>query len=80
MNASASAKVLNLASNGTALVLFSIKGYVWWKIALMMAVSNVVGSLIGTKLALRYGVKFVRIVFIFVVSALIVKTGSAAYF
>ena len=79
LNASANAKVLNLASNGTALVLLSFKGHVWWQIALAMAVSNVMGSLIGTKLALRYGAKFVRVVFIVVVAALIIKTGTAAY-
>jgi uncharacterized membrane protein YfcA len=40
-----------------------------------MAVSNIVGSLIGTRLALKHGSGFVRWVFIFVVLALICKTG-----
>ena len=47
--------------------------------ALAMALANVVGSLIGTRLALRHGAGFVRQVFIFVVLALIVKTGADAY-
>jgi hypothetical protein len=44
-----------------------------------MAVANVIGSLIGTRLALKHGAGFVRHVFIFVVSALILKTGYDAF-
>ena len=40
-----------------------------------MAVANVAGSLLGTRLALRHGAGFVRVVFIGVVGALILKTG-----
>jgi uncharacterized membrane protein YfcA len=47
--------------------------------ALTMAVANVAGSLLGTRLALRHGVGFVRLVFIGVVSALILKTGFDAF-
>jgi uncharacterized membrane protein YfcA len=44
-------------------------------LALAMAVANIVGSLIGTRLALKHGSGFVRQVFIFVVLALICKTA-----
>ena len=44
-----------------------------------MAAANVVGSLLGTRLALKPGTGFVRIVFIVVVSALILKTGYDAF-
>lgn len=40
-----------------------------------MALANVAGSLIGTRLALRHGTGFVRGAFILVVTALILKTG-----
>ena len=40
-----------------------------------MALANVAGSLIGTRLALRHGAGFVRQVFILVVLALILKTA-----
>ena len=79
LNASASAKLLNTATNLAALILFAIKGHVWWHYALALAVSNVVGSLLGTHLALKHGAAFVRVVFIFVVSALILKTGYDAF-
>lgn len=79
LNASASAKLLNTATNLAALALFAYKGHVWWHFALTMALANVVGSLLGTRLALKHGAGFVRIVFIAVVSALILKTGFDAF-
>jgi hypothetical protein len=44
-----------------------------------MAVANVTGSLIGTRLALKHGAGFVRVVFIGVVAAQILKTGGDAF-
>ena len=79
LNASASAKLINTATNLAALALFACKGHVWWHFALTMAVANVAGSLLGTRLALRHGTGFVRVVFIGVVSALILKTGFDAF-
>lgn len=75
LHASASAKLINTATNLAALVLFAWQGHVWWHLALAMALANVAGSLIGTRLALRHGTGFVRQVFILVVLALIVKTS-----
>lgn len=75
LNASAGAKLLNTATNVAALVLFAAKGHVWWHLAAAMAVANVAGSLLGTRLAIKHGARFVRIVFLCVVGALIVKTA-----
>ena len=75
LNATASAKLINVATNFSALVLFAIQGHVWWHLALAMAVSNIIGSLIGTRLAMKHGSGFVRQVFIVVVLALICKTA-----
>lgn len=80
LHASASAKLLNTATNFAALTLFAAKGQIWWHIALAMAVCNVAGSLAGTRLALKHGAGFVRIVFIVVVGALILKTGYDGLF
>lgn len=79
LNASASAKLLNTATNFAALILFTLKGHVWWHFALVMALANVVGSLLGTRMALKHGTGFVRWVFIAVVSLLILKTGYDAF-
>lgn len=79
LNASAAAKLVNTATNSAALVLFIVKGHVWWHFVLVMAIANVIGSLLGTRLALKHGTGFVRAVFIVVVSALILKTGYDAF-
>ena len=79
LHASASAKLLNTASNLAAIALFAYKGHVWWHFVLAMAIANVLGSLAGTHLALKHGTGFVRGVFIVVVSALILKTSYDAF-
>ena len=50
-----------------------------WRVAAVMAVTNVAGSLLGTRLALKHGAGFVRGVFIVVVGALILKTAFDAF-
>jgi uncharacterized membrane protein YfcA len=75
LHASASAKLLNTASNFAALILFAVKGHVWWHFALALAVANVAGSLLGTHVALKHGTGFVRGFFMAVVFVLILKTG-----
>lgn len=79
LNASVSAKLLNLATNVAALILFTAKGHVWWHFALPLAVANVVGSVLGAHLALKHGAGFVRGIFILVVGMLIIKTGYDAF-
>lgn len=80
LHASASAKLLNTATNASALALFAWQGHVWWHVALVVAAANVAGSVAGARLALRHGAGFVRVVFIAVVGALIVKTGYDGFF
>lgn len=79
LHASAAAKLLNTATNISALALFIFKGHIWWHFALAMAIANVVGSMAGTHMALKHGTGFVRGMFIAVVSALILKTGYDAF-
>jgi uncharacterized membrane protein YfcA len=79
LHASASAKLLNMATNAAAIGLFAWKGHIWWHMAAVLAVANVAGSLLGTRLALKHGAGFVRGVFIVVVGALICKTGYDAF-
>lgn len=79
LHASAAAKRLNFATNVAALAWFIPHGHVVWALALPMAVANVVGSMVGTRLALRHGAGFVRVAFLIVVGALICKTSWDAY-
>jgi uncharacterized membrane protein YfcA len=78
LSASAAAKVVNVACNVSALMWFGYSGHLIWQLGLLMAVCQVAGSLIGTKLAIKHGSVFVRKLFLFVVSGLILKTGFAA--
>jgi uncharacterized membrane protein YfcA len=79
LHASGAAKVLNSASNAAALCLFVYQGQIWWAITIPMAICNILGSLIGTKMAVKHGSSFVRWVFLGVVTCLILKTARDAY-
>ncbi|MFN3860296.1 MAG: sulfite exporter TauE/SafE family protein [Roseateles sp.] len=79
LHASATAKLMNLLTNVFAIALFVGKGHIWWHVAAVMAMTNVAGSLLGTRMALKHGAGFVRGVFIVVVGALILKTAFDAF-
>ena len=73
LHASASAKLVNVATNLAALAYFLPNGFVLPLLAAAMAGANVAGSLAGTWLTLRHGSHFVRQVFLLVVAVLIVR-------
>jgi uncharacterized membrane protein YfcA len=77
--ASAVSKVVNVACNMSALLWFGYSGHLLWQAGLLMAICNVSGSLIGSRLAIKHGSGFVRKLFLLVVSALILKTGYDAF-
>jgi uncharacterized membrane protein YfcA len=74
-HASASAKVVNFASNLSALVLFAVKGTVVWRIALPMAVAQLAGGWLGAHLAVRRGDALVRRVVVMMALALAAKVA-----
>ena len=75
LSASAAAKIVNVACNVSALIWFGYSGHLIWQLGLMMAVCQILGSLVGTRLALKHGSGFVRKLFLVVVGLLIVKTA-----
>lgn len=75
LHASASAKIVNAATNAGALLLFAPQGHVLWALAVGMAVCNVAGAQLGSKLAIRHGSGFVRRVFLIMTMLLIAKIG-----
>ena len=75
LHASASAKILNAATNAGALFLFAPTGHVLWALGLGMAVCNIIGAQLGSKLAIKHGSEFVRTVFLVMTTLLIVKIG-----
>jgi len=76
--ASATAKVVNVACNFAELLWFGYSGHLIWELGLTMAVCQIGGSMLGTRLAMKHGSGFVRKLFLCVVSVLILKTGYAA--
>lgn len=74
-NAAANAKVLNLASNFTAAVIFLINGQVAFKYGIPMAISMIIGARVGTHFALKGGSKFIKPIFVIVSFALVFKMG-----
>jgi uncharacterized membrane protein YfcA len=75
IHASASAKLVNLATNVAALVFFIPAGHVLYRYALPMGVCNIAGALSGSWLALRQGTAFVRKLFLLLTIGLIIKLG-----
>lgn len=73
LHASANAKIINWCASLGALVLFLFKGAIVWKVTLPLAACNMAGNYIGSHLALKKGSGFIRIFFIVVVLALIIK-------
>ncbi|HTZ00127.1 MAG TPA: TSUP family transporter [Rhodocyclaceae bacterium] len=75
LRASGAAKVVNLATNAAALLYFLPHGQVLWATTLVMAVFNFLGATVGTRLALRHGTDFVRLLFLVATAMLIGKFG-----
>jgi uncharacterized protein len=71
LRASAAAKFINLTSNLGALAWFAPAGSVLWRLALPMAFCNLLGGLLGSRMAVRAGNRWIRVVFLVVVVALI---------
>jgi len=73
--ASASAKIINFATNIAAILLFASTGNIIFKVALPMAGANLLGGYLGAKMAIVKGNKFIRWLFLIVVAGLISKIG-----
>lgn len=79
MRASASAKIVNAATNVSAIAFFASHGPLLWQIGLVMAACNLTGSYMGAALALHHGTGFIRNAFLAVVAVLIVKLALDMY-
>ena len=76
LDASAKARMANWATNLAALCVFVPQGVVLWEVGLVMGACNLVGGYLGARLAVARGARFVRIFFIVVVAAFIVRIGG----
>jgi uncharacterized membrane protein YfcA len=75
LNASAIAKVVNVSTNLAALLVFGLGGHVLWALGIAMGAANLVGGVVGARTAVRRGSAFVRVVFLVVVAALLLRLG-----
>ncbi len=73
VQASATTKVLNLASNISAMVVFLVSEKVLWPLALCMLFCSVTGNWLGSRVAMRVGARAVRL-FLTVSLALLLAT------
>ena len=79
ITASAIAKVVNVATNVGAILVFGIHGAVIWQIGIIMGTANITGAVVGSRLAIKGGSTLVRKVFLIVTIALIIKVGIATF-
>jgi len=71
LQASATAKIVNVGTNAASLIVFGLSGSVLWALGLLMAACNVAGAIIGARTAIARGSGFVRIVLLAVTGVLI---------
>jgi uncharacterized membrane protein YfcA len=76
LEASARARLANWATNLAALCVFVPQGAVLWKVGFVMGACNLVGGYVGARTTVSRGTGFVRVFFIVVVGAFIVRIGG----
>ena len=75
LKASATAKLVNIATNAGAILSFQLTGHIWWQLGLLLAFANVMGAVIGSRLAIKGGSPLVRKVFLAVIFLLIARVA-----
>jgi uncharacterized membrane protein YfcA len=75
LTASAIAKFTNVATNLAAIIIFAKHGVILYGIGIALAISNIIGSTLGSKMAIKGGSPLVRKVFLLMTGLLIAKVG-----
>ncbi|MCW2584197.1 MAG: putative rane transporter protein [Klenkia sp.] len=75
LHASATAKIVNVATNLGALVFFLPAGAAVLGLGVLLGAANVAGAHLGARMAIAKGNRFIRVVFLVVATALIVRLG-----
>src|SRR5438128_338006 len=63
VSASANGRLINVAATLSAMLYFLAQGLVHFDVAVPMAVCTILGGLVGSKLVLTHGAKFIRVAF-----------------
>lgn len=80
VTASAYAKIINCFTNISALIVFVRLGNYLLEIGILMAVFNILGNIIGSRMALKNGNGFVRKIFLVVVTLMIIRYGYDIFY
>jgi uncharacterized membrane protein YfcA len=75
LEASAKAKIVNLATNLGALLVFVPQGAPLWRLGLLMGAANLTGGYLGARTAVAAGNRFIRAALLVVVAVLVVRVG-----
>lgn len=75
LRASATSKVVNFSTNLAAVLYFGLRGNVMFLVGLPMGLCNILGALLGARLAILRGSGFIRSLFLLVIFAIIAKFG-----
>lgn len=73
VRATATAKLLNFATNIASLIFFIIGGQVLWKVGLIMMAGQAIGAFCGSHMVVKGGVKFIRPVIVLMCFAMVVR-------
>ena len=55
--------------------MLAASGFVMWALAVPLIIGNMLGSYVGSRLAIRQGDRFIRMLFLGVVLALVARIG-----
>lgn len=74
------ARAMTFTSNLTALAIFGWLGQVQWQIGLWMGLCMMLGSFIGARCAIKFGMPFIRPLFILIVLLIAANLAWSAWF
>jgi len=80
LQASVTAKIVNLATNLGAILVFGFNSQIMWTLGLTMAIGNITGGFLGARWAVKGGSGLIRQVFLAVTTILILRLGYDTFF
>ncbi|HWS40718.1 MAG TPA: sulfite exporter TauE/SafE family protein [Arenimonas sp.] len=73
LKSSAVSKAANVSADISSWTILLISGFVFWILAIPLIIGNMIGSYIGSHMAIRKGQAFIRTIFLIIVLALIAR-------
>jgi uncharacterized membrane protein YfcA len=80
LHASAATKILNLVTNLAALIYFLKSGNIVYSISIPLAIASILGSMLGANIAINKGVKFIKKLYLILITCLIIVFIKQTFF